>query len=53
MLEMGRGVVNCMTIQLPNGARNGIVNFVIANANVDSGGHGGSGKGFDGQGTFN
>jgi hypothetical protein len=43
------------TISIPNGARNGIVNFVVAvtNANADSGGDDGSNKGFDGQETFN
>ncbi|MFZ5894887.1 MAG: hypothetical protein ACOY0T_27750 [Myxococcota bacterium] len=43
------------TIMVPNGARNGIVNLVIAvtNANADSGGDDGSNKGFDGQEHFN
>ncbi|MGC4087136.1 MAG: hypothetical protein QM756_04370 [Polyangiaceae bacterium] len=43
------------TVQIPNGARNGIVNFVVAvtNPNADSGGDDGSGKGFDGQEKFN
>ena len=43
------------TIQIPNGARNGIVNFVVAvtNPNADSGGDDGSNKGFDGQERFN
>jgi hypothetical protein len=43
------------TIEVPNGARNGIVNFVVAvtNPNADSGGDDGSNKGFDGQEHFN
>jgi len=43
------------TIEVPNGARNNIVNFVIAvtNMNADSGGDDGSNKGFDGQEHFN
>jgi hypothetical protein len=43
------------TLAVPNGARNGIVNFVVAvtNANADSGGDDGSNKGFDGQERFN
>jgi hypothetical protein len=43
------------TLELPNGVRNGIVNFVVAvtNANADSGGDDGSNKGFDGQERFN
>ena len=43
------------TLAVPNGARNGIVNFVVAvtNANADSGGDDGSNKGFDGQEKFN
>lgn len=43
------------TLAIPSGARNGIVNLVIAvtNANADSGGDDGSNKGFDGQETFN
>ena len=42
------------TIEVPSGARNGIVNLVVAvtNANADSGGDDGSNKGFDGQETF-
>lgn len=42
------------TIQVPNGARNGIVNFVIAvtNPNAESGSDDGSNKGFDGQEHF-
>jgi hypothetical protein len=43
------------TLAIPNGARNGIVNLVVAvtNANADTGGDDGSNKGFDGQETFN
>jgi hypothetical protein len=43
------------TLQVPSGARNGIVNFVIAvtNPSADSGGDDGSNKGFDGQERFN
>ena len=43
------------TIQIPNGARNGIVNFVLAvvNPNGTGAGDDGSGKGFDAQETFN
>jgi hypothetical protein len=43
------------TLAVPNGARNGIVNLVVAvtNANADSGGDDGSNKGFDGQERFN
>ena len=43
------------TIEVPNGARGDIVNFVVAvtNANADSGGDDGSNKGFDGQEHFN
>jgi hypothetical protein len=43
------------TIQIPNGARNGIVNLVVAvtNANAASGGDDGSNKGFNGQEHFN
>jgi hypothetical protein len=43
------------TLMIPGGARNGIVNLVVAvtNANADSGGDDGSNKGFDGQETFN
>jgi hypothetical protein len=43
------------TISIPGGARNGIVNLVVAvtNSNADSGGDDGSNKGFDGQETFN
>jgi hypothetical protein len=43
------------TLAVPNGARSGIVNFVVAvtNANADSGGDDGSNKGFDGQERFN
>jgi hypothetical protein len=43
------------TIQVPSGARNGIVNFVVAvtNPNAASGGDDGSNKGFDGQEKFN
>jgi hypothetical protein len=43
------------TISVPGGARNGIVNLVVAvtNSNADSGGDDGSNKGFDGQETFN
>jgi hypothetical protein len=42
------------TIQIPNGARNGIVNLVVAvtNPNASSGGDDGSGKGFDAQEHF-
>ncbi|MBN2670154.1 MAG: hypothetical protein JXX29_00690, partial [Deltaproteobacteria bacterium] len=40
---------------IPNGARNNIVNFVIAvtNPNAESGSDDGSNKGFDGQEHFN
>jgi hypothetical protein len=43
------------TIQIPNGARNGIVNLVVAvtNPNASSGGDDGSNKGFNGQEHFN
>jgi hypothetical protein len=43
------------TLQVPGGARNGIVNLVVAvtNANGTGGGDDGSGKGFDGQEHFN
>ena len=43
------------TIEIPNGARNDLVNFVVAvtNPNADSGGDDGSNKGFDGQEHFN
>ena len=43
------------TIQIPNGARNGIVNLVVAvtNPNGTSAGDDGSGKGFDAQEHFN
>ena len=43
------------TLQVPNGARNGVVNLVVAvtNPSADSGGDDGSNKGFDGQETFN
>jgi len=43
------------TLAVPNGARGGIVNLVVAvtNSNADSGGDDGSNKGFDGQETFN
>jgi hypothetical protein len=43
------------TINIPNGARNGIVNLVVAvtNSNAASGGDDGSNKGFDAQETFN
>ncbi len=43
------------TIQVPNGARGGIVNFVVAvtNPNADSGSDDGSNKGFDGNEHFN
>lgn len=43
------------TTQIPNGARNGIVNLVVAvtNANASSGGDDGSNKGFDAQEHFN
>jgi hypothetical protein len=43
------------TIAVPNGARNGIVNLVVAvtNPNADSGGDDGSNEGFDGQERFN
>jgi hypothetical protein len=43
------------TIQIPNGARNGIVNLVVAvtNPNGTGAGDDGSGKGFDAQETFN
>jgi hypothetical protein len=43
------------TMQVPNGARSGIVNFVIAvaNANADSGSDDGSDKGFNAQEHFN
>ena len=42
------------TIQIPNGARNGIVNFVVAVTNLNGTGAGddGSGKGFDAQEHF-
>jgi len=42
------------TIELPNGARNDIVNLVIAvtHPNADSGSDDGSNKGFDGQEHF-
>lgn len=43
------------TIAIPGGARNDLVNLVVAvtNPNADSGGDDGSNKGFDGQETFN
>lgn len=43
------------TIEVPNGARNDIVNLVVAvtNPSADSGGDDGSGKGFDAQEHFN
>jgi hypothetical protein len=43
------------TIQVQGGARNGIVNFVVAvaNANADSGSDDGSNKGFNAQEHFN
>ena len=43
------------TIEIPNGARNGIVNLVVAVTNVNGTGAGddGSGKGFDAQEHFN
>ncbi len=43
------------TLQIANGARNNLVNFVVAvtNPNADSGGDDGSNKGFDGQEHFN
>lgn len=43
------------TVQIANGARNGIVNLVVAvvNPNGTSGGDDGSGKGFDAQEHFN
>jgi hypothetical protein len=43
------------TVQIPNGARNGIVNLVVAvtNMNGTSAGDDGSGKGFDAQEHFN
>jgi hypothetical protein len=43
------------SIEVPNGARNGIVNLVVAvtNPNASSGGDDGSNKGFDGQEHFN
>jgi hypothetical protein len=43
------------TIEIPNGARNDLVNFVVAvtNPNADSGSDDGSDKGFDGNEHFN
>lgn len=43
------------TLEVPGGARNGIVNLVVAvtNPSADSGGDDGSDKGFDGQEVFN
>lgn len=43
------------TLEIPSGARNGIVNLVVAvtNPSADSGGDDGSNKGFNGQETFN
>jgi hypothetical protein len=42
------------TIDIPSGARNDIVNFVVAvaNPNADSGGDHGANKGFDAQERF-